>query len=111
LTVPICFLQFEFGNFFTAIFRRPHQSKNGAVNGAVKETTAKRSIKILNTLDEYSPLKISQLVVKTGISRRTLQRDISQLKKKQLLAFEGAPKTGGYIITRKGKEFVKDFVP
>lgn len=129
-------IQFEFGTFFTAIFRRPHQSKNGAVNGvvngavkkttidnkdypaiadsmpggAVKETTAKRFTKILYTLNEFSSLKISQLVVKTGISRRTLQRDISHLKKKQLLAFEGVPKTGGYILTRKGKEFVKNFV-
>jgi len=127
-------IQFEFGNFFTAIFKRPLNTKNGTVSGeisgqnvdiktfkrieqdllngavfgAVKEATIKRLKKILYALDEMMVLKIPQLVVKSGIPRRTLQRDLALLKKNRLVVFKGSPKTGGYVLTEKGKKLAKE---
>jgi hypothetical protein len=39
-----------------------------------------------------------------------LERDISIIKKKGYLSFVGAPKTGGYVLTGKGKKLVKDIM-
>jgi ATP-dependent DNA helicase RecG len=129
-------IQFEFGNFFTAIFKRPVNTKNGAENGtvsgkivdmkafkkidkeilngavfgAVKEATITRLQKILYALDEMSFLKISHLVLKSGIPRRTLQRDLALLKKKRLVVFKGSPKTGGYMLTEKGKKLAREII-
>jgi len=40
----------------------------------------------------------------TGIPKRTLERDIALLKDKGFVEFEGAPKTGRYVLTEKGKK-------
>ena len=45
-----------------------------------------------------------------GIPKRKLERDISKIKKKGYLSFLGAPKTGSYVLTGKGKKFLKDIV-
>jgi ATP-dependent DNA helicase RecG len=129
-------IQFEFSNFFTAIFNRPVTIKNGAENGAVsgknvdmkafkkiekeilngavfgavKEATIKRLQKVLYALDEMSFLKISHLVVKSGIPRRTLQRDLALLKENRLVVFKGSPKTGGYVLTEKGKKLAREII-
>ncbi len=63
---------------------------------------------IIFVLNETEPTTISQLVLKSGISRRTLQRDLVLLKKKHLIVFKGARKTGGYILTVKGKRTAKE---
>jgi Mn-dependent DtxR family transcriptional regulator len=49
-------------------------------------------------------------VVELGIPKRTLERDISKIKKKGYLSFLGAPKTGGYVLTGKGKKLLKDIM-
>jgi ATP-dependent DNA helicase RecG len=125
-------IQFEFDNFFTVIFKRKPRAENGANNGAdgavnsgnvdinnsdgleaalvngtnngaIKKAVLLRLKNIIFILSETEPTNISQLVLKSGISRRTLQRDLVHLKKKQLIAFEGVRKSGGYILTAKGK--------
>ena len=127
-------IQFEFGNFFSAIFKRTAHTKNGvengtisgkivdmkafkkiekeilngAVFGAVKEASINRLQKVLYALDEMSFLKISHLVVKSGIPRRTLQRDLALLKENRLVVFKGSPKTGGYVLTEKGKKLARE---
>jgi len=40
------------------------------------------------------------------ISPATAKRDISLLKKLDLIKFEGARKTGRYILTEKGKKMI-----
>ena len=49
-------------------------------------------------------------MVELGIPKRTLERDISKIKKKGYLSFLGAPKTGGYVLTGEGKKLVKDII-
>jgi predicted transcriptional regulator len=93
-----------------AIKRIEKDLLNGTVFGAVKEATIKRLKKILCALDEMSFLNISQLVVKSGIPRRTLQRDLALLKKNRLVVFKGFPKTGGYVLTEKGKKITREII-
>jgi len=33
-----------------------------------------------------------------------LERDIAKMKKEEFIKFTGAPKTGGYVLTVKGKK-------
>ncbi len=121
-------IEFEFGKFFTAIFRRPLNApggsenggiyengavkKSGAVNGAVKKSGAvngsdqRRLDRILNILSQNQPMKISHIVLESGIPRRTLQRDLADLRKSGLIVFEGAAKTGGYVLTSRSKKVV-----
>jgi len=49
-------------------------------------------------------------VVELGIPKRTLERDISKIKKKGYLNFVGPPKTGGYVLSGKGKKLLKDIM-
>lgn len=36
---------------------------------------------------------------------------LAGLKKKRLIHFTGAPRTGGYVLTKKGKELIDNFEP
>ncbi len=103
-------IQFEFGNFFTAIFKRPMHMKNGAVsggvNGGVNLEFNDRREKILLFLKKEYKKNINQLVVALEIPKRTLERDISKMKKEDLLNFVVSPKTGGDVLTEKGKKLL-----
>ena len=108
---------FEFGTFFTAIFRRPARIEPivfderggvfGGVFGGVNEKVAERMGKVIKALCG-GQLNISQLTVMTGIPKRTLERDIALLKDKGFTEFEGAPKTGRYVLTEKGKKMIEE---
>ena len=104
---------FEFGTFFTAIFRRPARiepivfDERGGVFGGINEKVAERMGKVIKALCG-GQLNISQLTVMTGIPKRTLERDIALLKDKGFVAFEGAPKTGRYVLAEKGKKMIKE---
>ena len=107
---------FEFGTFFTAIFRRERIEPTvfdesggvfGGVFGGVNEKVAERLSKVIKALYNSGQVNISQLAVMTGIPKRTLERDIALLKDKGFTDFEGAPKTGRYVLTEKGKKMVE----
>ena len=110
-------IEFEFGTFFMAIFRRPARIEPivfderggvfGGVFGGVNEKVAERMGKVIKALCG-GQLNISQLTVMTGIPKRTLERDIALLKDKGFVEFEGAPKTGRYILTEKGKKTIEE---
>ncbi len=110
-------IEFEFGTFFTAIFRRPTRIEPtvfdesggvfGGVFGGVNEKVAGRLGKVIKALCG-GQLNISQLTVMTGIPKRTLERDIALLKDKGFTEFEGAPKTGRYVLTEKGKKMIEE---
>jgi len=40
------------------------------------------------------------------VSRATAERDILVLKELDFITFEGSPKTGRYVLTKKGKRLV-----
>jgi len=65
-----------------------NEGVNGGVNGGVNE---------LLTLITVSPGNSSrQLVESLGVSQRTLERWLKQLKEDNKIEFRGAAKTGGY---------------
>lgn len=109
-------IEFEFGTFFTAIFRRPARIEPivfderggvfGGVFGGINEKVAERMGKVIKALCG-GQLNISQLTVMTGIPKRTLERDIALLKDKGFVEFIGAPKTGRYVLTEKGKKMIE----
>ena len=57
-------------------------------------------------------LNIYKYIIRTdveklfNISTATAERDLMILKKLGLIIFKGAPKTGKYILTDKGKEII-----
>ena len=108
-------IEFEFNTFFTAIFRRPEKRKKeifeegggvfGGVFGGVNEEVAGRLGKLVMAL-YGKQMNASQLAVIIDTSKRTLERDIAYLKDKGFVEFIGAPKTGGYALTEKGKKIM-----
>lgn len=108
---------FEFNTFFTVTFHRLKRKERiisdegggvfGGVFGGVNEKTAERMGKIITILYRKQ-VNISQLATVVGVPKRTLERDISFLKGKGFVKFVGAPKTGGYVLTKKGKRIIKE---
>jgi ATP-dependent DNA helicase RecG len=81
------------------------KSKNGAINdksGAIKNKSGAINWeeKILQIISDNEGIKIDEICRLTQKSRRTIQRYISSLKKRHLIEFAGALKTGGYRATK-----------
>jgi len=99
--------EFEFDTFFTVTFRRP-VTKNVGVNVGVKIGIKGKQLErinaILTILRRKEILNIAQLAEVFSVSRRTIERDMELLKEKELIKFIGAPKTGRYILTEKGRK-------
>ena len=119
-------IDFEFGTFFTIIFRRPerirkemedfganfskkfseilyHEGVSEGVNEGVKVRLGKE-IAYLNT---YGHIRRPDMEKFFNISTATAERDIFLLKKLDLIKFTGYPKTGRYVLTEKGKKIIK----
>ncbi len=113
---------FEFNTFFTATFRRPAKKElivfenagavfeaisdtiNDTISEPINEVIKKRLTKELLHILEYG--FITRVVIENTakVSTATAKRDISLLKKLGLIKFEGARKTGRYVLTEKGKK-------
>jgi ATP-dependent DNA helicase RecG len=72
---------------------------NDAVSDAVKERLGKELIFII----ENNGVSLDDLKKQFNIERATAQRDMKQLKSIGWVDFIGAPKTGKYMLTDKGK--------
>jgi ATP-dependent DNA helicase RecG len=111
-------VKFKFTTFFTAIFKRPKRREMvlseisggvfGGVFGGVKNELAERFLKTIFVLDEQKQANITQLVATLGIPKRTMERDVAFLRQKGFVRFAGVPKTGGYILTEKGKRTIEE---
>ena len=64
----------------------------------------KKEIAYLNT---YKSIRRSDMERLFNISTATAERDLSILKRLNLIIFEGAHKTGRYILTNKGKKILE----
>jgi ATP-dependent DNA helicase RecG len=116
-------IKFEFDNFFTVTFKRPkikepvvipeafsknfdemlhYEGVNEGVNEGVK-ARLKKEIVYLNTYKSIRRPDVERLF---NISTATAERDLSILKRLNLIIFDGAPKTGRYILTNKGKKIL-----
>lgn len=113
-------VKFEFGTFFTVIFRRPKRKDmmsnvneklskallpeaiNESINEAIKERLAKEFLYI----QQNRSVALADIKKIFVLSRATAQRDLSILKKLGVIKFAGARKTGKYLLTEKGKEII-----
>ena len=118
-------VEFEFDTFFTAIFKRPARKKlavlregdevlekirialDDAINEGVSEGVKARLINELVYIKQngFVTSKIVENI--SNISASSAKRDISLLKKLEIIKFEGSRKTGAYVLTTKGKEVMK----
>jgi ATP-dependent DNA helicase RecG len=115
-------IEFEFGTFFTAIFRRPEKREKviegitNVINEAINEAIDDGLIEGINEgIKKRILQEVICLIQKSFITRRvienlckistaTAERDIVLLKKMELIKFEGSKKSGRYVLTEKGKK-------
>ena len=76
------------------------------VNEGVNEGVKKRLINELVYLVRNNFVNRSAIENLCDISTATAERDISMLKKLEFIKFTGAPKTGKYVLTEKGKKII-----
>lgn len=79
---------------------------NDAVNDAVKgvgDAVKARIRQELLYIIQHGGVSLSGLKQRFTISRETAQRDMAVLRNAGVVTFEGAPKTGRYVLTQEGK--------
>jgi len=108
-------IKFEFDNFFTVTFKRLKIKEPVVIPETFSKrfdemlhyegvkTRLKKEIAYLNTYKSIRRLDVERLF---NISTATAERDLSILKRLNLIVFDGAPKTGGYILTNNGKKIL-----
>jgi ATP-dependent DNA helicase RecG len=115
-------VQFEFDTFFTATFRRKVTEKPTGIaelfgeqfgvkfgeQFGVKGARLERVVKILETLHKGESLAAVQISKMFHVSTRTIEKDIKLLRENELITFMGAPKTGRYELTTRGKKVIRD---
>ena len=63
---------------------------------------------IILSISEDKSIDLSKLAAQFRISKRMIEKDIGFLRREGLIVFEGAPKTGRYVLTEKGKNMLSD---
>jgi len=110
-------VEFEFDTFFTVTFTRKSIGEqpsftetfgvNFGVNFGVKGKRLERLVKILETLYKGEALVDTQIAQRFQVSIRTVESDIKFLRENGIIIFVGAPKTGRYELTTRGKKVIK----
>jgi ATP-dependent DNA helicase RecG len=118
-------VKFEFNMFFTVIFKRKKAeaiteilgtkfSENFSVmfseNFSVKGKQLERMVSIIIRAARNRDLNVPELADEFNVSIRTLYEDMKRLRKWDVIGFEGAPKTGRYVLTEKGRKMIEDLV-
>ena len=118
-------VEFEFDTFFNVIFKRKKAeaiteifgakfSENFSVkfseNFSVKGKQLDRMVSIIIRGAQNKDLKVPELADEFDVSIRTLYEDMKRLQKWDVIRFEGAPKTGRYVLTEKGRQMIGDLV-
>ena len=62
---------------------------------------------IINILVNVAGLNAVEIASRTKRGLSTIERYLRLLRKKELVEFRGAPKTGGYYLTKKAKDKLK----
>jgi len=67
-----------------------------------------RKVDILQQVVAGKHLDYDVLKERYGVSQKTLKRDLTALKKQDLITFTGAPKTGKYVLTDEGERILRE---
>ena len=70
---------------------------NDVVKDVVKELTERQAV-IIKLIQENPTLSASEMSQKTGMTTRTIQRDLADLQKKGILVREGGRKDGRWVV-------------
>ncbi len=81
-----------------------HEGVSEGVNEGVK-ARLEREIVYLNA---HGHIRRPDMEKIFNISMATAERDLSILKGIGFIVFKGAPKTGKYVLTEKGKKIIKE---
>ena len=79
-------------------------------NEAINEAINKNALSVLLEISKSPHIKRKALLVLIYISKATLERIIKRLSSDplRLIEYQGSLKTGGYVLTEKGKEYLKN---
>jgi len=116
-------VEFEFDTFFTVTFSRPQHEEaqvglkdagiklserliREGINDGINEGIKRRLIEELLYVKQNGSVTRPIIERICHISAATAERDISHLKRFDLIKFEGARKTGRYVLTDKGKQLM-----
>lgn len=112
--------KFEFGAFFTVIFKRPISegtkvisqdfSATFGANFGVKSRKLDRIVKMLEMFYSGQIITAPQAAVLFKTTKRTIEHDIEFLRKHGLIDFVGSLKTGKYILTKDGKKLIEKLI-
>ena len=87
--------------FVKIVFRRENGSVNGLVNGPVNgpASSLKGSLREVYLIVKNNPgIKIKQVAEKRGRSESTVKKQLTTLKKMDLIEYRDSDKTGGYYV-------------
>ena len=57
-----------------------------------------RQYKILDMIKTYPTVSVAQMAVMMSVKKRTVERELAVLRKKGIIAREGGPRTGRWIV-------------
>lgn len=57
-----------------------------------------RQCKILDMIKAYPTVSVAQMAVMMSVKKRTVERELAVLRKKGIIAREGGPRTGRWIV-------------
>lgn len=57
-----------------------------------------RQYKILDMIKAYPTVSVAQMAVMMSVKKRTVERELAVLRKKGIIAREGGPRTGRWIV-------------
>ncbi|MDP3103483.1 MAG: ATP-binding protein [Candidatus Methanoperedens sp.] len=118
-------VEFEFGNFFTVIFKKQKIDRPSAITevnteiltevlsreAVIRDLGERVKIRLMKELlhliqNGFITIKIVEKIGK--ISNASAKRDLSLLKKIGIINFEGSRKIGRYVLKEKGKAIIEE---
>ena len=87
-------------------FENEMDAKYGTINGTINE----RKAALIAEIAKQPGIKKNELAGKMDLSVRTISRILQNLSSDALglIEYSGSKKTGGYVLTEKGQEFLKN---
>lgn len=96
----------ELGSCVRVIFRpHPHIPEDDTINDRINDTINDRINErqewFLTEISRHIPVKAEHIAQQWGVGVATARRDIAELKRMDLIEFDGPLKTGSYRLKRK----------
>ena len=85
-------------------FENEMDAKYGTINGTINE----REAALISEIAKQPGIKKNELAGKMDLSVRTISRILQNSSDALGLIESGSKKTGGYLLTEKGQEFLKN---